>query len=111
MTDGGNHYRGVGGEFAAHGSTDHSAGEYVRDGGFTHSNTAEAYFAILKRGIYGTFHHVSEAHLPRYLAEFDFRWSHREAVGVDDTARAAELLRGAKGKRLMYRQPSGAQHP
>jgi transposase-like protein len=109
MTDGHTGYLGVGSEFASHGSTDHAHGEYVRDGGI-HSNTAEAYFAILKRGVYGTFHHVSEAHMHRYLAEFDFRWSHREAVGVDDNARAAELLRGAKGKRLMYRQPSSAAH-
>ena len=86
--------------------TDHAGGEYVRDGGDTHSNTAEAYFAILKRGIMGTFHSVSEAHLHRYLSEFDFRWSNREALGVDDAMRAAELLRGAKGKRLMYRQPA-----
>jgi transposase-like protein len=108
MTDGGRHYIGVGGDFASHGTTDHAGGEYVRDGGDTHSKTAEAYFAILKRGIYGSFHHVSEAHLPRYLAEFDFRWSNREALGIDDDRRAAELLRGAKGKRLMYRQPAEA---
>jgi transposase-like protein len=106
MTDGSHLYLGVGAEFASHGSTDHAKGEYVRDGGDTHSNTAEAYFAILKRGITGTFHHVSEAHLHRYLQEFDFRWSNREALGVDDAMRAAELLRGAKGKRLMYRQPA-----
>jgi transposase-like protein len=106
MTDGGHHYLGVGQEFASHGSTDHAKGEYVRDGGDTHSNTAEAYFAILKRGITGTFHHVSEAHLHRYLAELDFRWSNREALGIDDATRAAELLRGAKGMRLMYRQPA-----
>jgi hypothetical protein len=108
MTDGGTHYLGVGAEFASHGSTDHDKGEYVRDGGDTHSNTAEAYFAILKRGITGTFHSVSEAHLHRYLSEFDFRWSNREALGIDDDTRAAELLRGAKGKRLMYRQPAEA---
>jgi transposase-like protein len=110
MTDGSNLYLGVGSEFASHGSTDHAHGEYVCDEGDTHSNTAEAYFAILKRGITGTFHHVSEAHLHRYLSEFDFRWSNREALGVDDAMRAAELLRGAKGKRLYYRQPRQAAH-
>ena len=106
MTDGGPHYTNLGKEFASHGTTDHTKGEYVGDDGDTHSNTAEAYFAILKRGVYGTFHHVSEAHLHRYLSEFDFRWSNREALGVDDDTRTAELLRGAKGKRLMYRQPA-----
>ncbi|MFI4934199.1 MAG: IS1595 family transposase [Caulobacterales bacterium] len=110
MTDGATIYLGVGSEFASHGSTDHAKGEYVRDGGDTHSNAAEAYFAILKRGVYGTFHHVSEAHLHRYLSEFDFRWSNREALGITDDMRAAELLRGAKGKRLMYRQPREAAH-
>ena len=63
--------------------------------------SAESYFAILKRGIYGTFHSVSEAHLSRYLAEFDFRYNHRK---VTDAERTNALLKGAKGKRLMYRQ-------
>ena len=57
----------------------------------------ESYFAILKRGVYGTFHHISEAHLHRYLAEFDFRYSNREKVGVDDTGRAELAVMGAKG--------------
>lgn len=73
--------------------------------GDAHSNTAEGFFAVFKRGIYGTFHSISEAHLHRYLAEFDFRYGHRAALGVDDVTRAEELLRGAAGKRLMYRQP------
>ena len=67
-------------------------------------NTAEGYFAILKRGIYGNFHHISEAHLHRYLAEFDFRYNRRD---LSDKERADDLLRGAKGKRLLYRQPDG----
>ena len=108
MTDGAAYYVTTGREFAAHSSVDHVSGEYVR--GDAHSNTAEGYFAILKRGVYGTFHHVSPAHLHRYLAEFDFRYSYREAMGVDDNMRAAELLRGAKGKRLYYRQPGQAAH-
>ena len=107
MTDGGTHYLGVGSEFAAHGSTDHASGEYVRDGGFTHSNTAESYFAILKRGVYGSFHSISEAHLHRYLVEFDFRWTTRNLADVE---RAELLLTGAKGKRLKYRQPENAAH-
>jgi transposase-like protein len=106
MTDGAIAYISVGEEFARHGHTDHIAGEYARDDGFTHSNSAESYFAILKRGVYGTFHAVSEAHLHRYLVEFDFRFTHREACGVGDAARAEELLRGVRGKRLYYHQPA-----
>jgi hypothetical protein len=67
-------------------------------------NTAEGYFAILKRAIYGNFHHISEAHLHRYLAEFDFRYNRRD---ISDAERANELLHGAKGKRLLYRQLDG----
>jgi transposase-like protein len=102
MTDGANVYTGVGGEFAAHSAVDHSAGEYVR--GIAHSNTAENFFSILKRGINGTFIHVSEAHLARYLAEFDFRYSNRSGLGVNDTMRTDEALRGIGGKRLTYRR-------
>lgn len=109
MTDAANHYRGVGREFAAHSSVDHSAGEYARFG-FHHSNTVENYFSILKRGITGTFHHVSEAHLARYLAEFDFRYSLRSGLGVDDTQRTDELLRQVAGKRLTYRRPHEGAH-
>ena len=81
---------------------DHGKDEYVR--GDAHSNTVEGYFSILKRGVNGTFHHISEAHLHRYLAEFDFRYSNRMALGVDDGERAALALKGAEGKRLTYRQ-------
>lgn len=101
MTDGAICYVGVGGEFEGHGRTDHAKGEYVPDGGFTHSNTAESYFAILKRGVYGSSHSISEAHMHRYLVEFDFRWSTRK---ISDVERAERLLAGAKGKRLMYRR-------
>ena len=107
MTDGSNVYLGVGSEFACHGSTDHASGEYVRDSGFTHSNTAESYFAILKRVVYGSFHSISEAHMRRYLVEFDFRWSTRKLADVE---RAEILLKGAKGKRLVYRQPDQAAY-
>ncbi len=81
---------------------DHSAGEYVR--GNAHSNTVESYFATLKRGIVGTYHHVSEAHLKRYLAEFDFRYNERMALGVNDSERATKALQGIVGKRLTYRR-------
>jgi transposase-like protein len=81
----------------------HSIGEYVR--GDVHTNTIEGYFSILKRGIYGTYHHVSEQHLKRYLAEFDFRYNERQALGITDGERATRALKGAEGKRLTYRQP------
>ena len=73
--------------------------------GDTHTNTVENAFSLLKRGVYGTFHSISEAHLHLYLAEFDFRANTRD---LDDGERAAVLLAGAKGKRLLYRQPDQA---
>jgi transposase-like protein len=106
MTDGSNIYLGVGAEFESHRWTDHASGEYVRPGG-VHSNTAESFFAILKRGVYGSFHSISEAHMHRYLVEFDFRYSTRK---LSDVERAEELLKGAKGKRLQYRNPEEASH-
>jgi hypothetical protein len=72
-------------------------------GGDAHSNTVEGYFSILKRGIVGVYHHVSEAHLKRYLAEFDFRYNERAVLGINDTVRAETALKGIVGKRLMYR--------
>lgn len=109
MSDGAAMYPRIGAQFANFSAVDHSAGEYVREG-FHHSNTAESYFAILKRGVYGTFHHVSEAHLNRYLAEFDFRYNTRSALGVTDSERSDELLRGIAGKRLTYRRSDKAAH-
>ncbi len=103
MTDGAGVYVGVGSEFASHAWTDHAHGEYVRPGA-VHSNSAESYFAILKRGVMGTFHSISEAHMHRYLAEFDFRYSTRSALGIDDTARTNAALKGSTGKRLTYRR-------
>ena len=85
-------------------SHSHSIGEYVR--GDIHTNTIEGYFSILKRGIMGTYHHVSPKHLKRYLAEFDFRYNERAALGVDDISRADKLVRGIVGKRLTYRDSS-----
>ena len=72
--------------------------------GDAHTNTAENYFSILKRGINGVYHHVSEAHLPRYLNEFDFRYNTRTANGYTDAQRTVLALRGAEGKRLKYAQ-------
>ncbi len=106
MTDGASHYRPIGKEFALHESTNHAQKEYAKPSKVTgvraHSNTVESYFAILKRGITGTYHHVSEHHLQRYLAEFDFRFPNRKALGVNDFDRAISLLVGVKGKRLTY---------
>jgi len=82
----------------------------VRTGGFHHTNTVESFFALVKRAVYGQFHHISEAHLHRYLAEADFKYNTRDALGYDDAGRAAALLRGTKGKWLLYRQPDGAAH-
>jgi hypothetical protein len=87
----------------------HSAKEYVR--GDVHTNTVEGYFAILQRGITGVYHHVSQQHLKRYLAEFDFRYSNRAKLGVDDEERAARLAVGIKGKRLTYRRPNEKDIP
>lgn len=102
MTDGHTVYPGIGAEFAGHGTVDHSAEEYVR-AYFWHTNTVENFFSIFKRGIYGCYFHVSEAHLHRYAAEFDFRHNNRIALGVDDLERADRALKGVKGKRLTYR--------
>jgi len=101
MTDTAGGYMGIGKEFVRHEMVDHGAAEYVR--GDAHSNTVEGYFSILKRGITGVYHHVSEAHLKRYLAEFDFRYNERAALGVDDGERMTRLAKGIEGKRLTYR--------
>ena len=81
----------------------HSAGEYSH--GDVTTNTVESSFAVLKRGLYGTFHHVSEAHLQRYATEFDFKWNHRAKLGFNDAERTEAALKGIVGKRLMYDQP------
>jgi transposase-like protein len=101
MTDENAIYKKMGAEFASHGSVSHSTGVYAK--GKTHSNCAENFFSIFKRGIIGTYHHLSEQHLGRYCAEFDFRYSTRD---LTDAERTDEALNGARGKRLTYRQPS-----
>jgi transposase-like protein len=107
MTDESAVYPSVGESFANHHTVNHSADEYVKLGGYVHTNSAESHFALFKRGIYGTFHNVSEAHLQRYLNEFDFRANTR---GLTDAERCAALLRGVKGKRLLYENPGNAAH-
>ena len=82
----------------------HSDNEYVR--GNVTTNTVESYFSLFKRGMTGVYQHCSEKHLHRYLAEFDFRYNNRIALGVDDAARAATLAEGIVGKRLTYRRPN-----
>jgi len=108
MTDEGTVYPPIGEDFAGHGSVNHSIEEYVR-GGFWHTNTVENYFSILKRGLVGTFHHVSQQHLKRYLGEFDFRHNERAALGVDDEKRMQKAAKGIRGKRLTYRRTSGGK--
>ena len=96
MTDENAAYTKLGKEFYSHGTVNHSANEYVRLDGFVHVNNAENYFSIFKRGVIGTFHHVSEQHLHRYLAEFDFRYNNRSRLGVEDIERAARALKAQK---------------
>ncbi len=104
MTDDSTVYPKIGEEYAGHGTVNHSIEEYVR-GGFWHTNTVENYFSIMKRGITGVYHHVSQQHLKRYLAEFDFRYNEREALGVSDAERMEKSIKGIVGKRLTYRWP------
>jgi transposase-like protein len=106
MTDTAGGYLHVGKQFARHEMVDHGADEYVR--GDAHSNTVEGYFSIFKRGVTGIYHHISEQHLHRYLAEFDFRYNNRIALGTDDVTRATKALANAKGKRLKYQRPDTA---
>ena len=102
MTDESPLYTKVGEEFSGHGTVKHSDGEYVRTAGFHHSNTVESHFALIKRAVYGTYHSLSEAHLDRYLREFDFKANTRD---LSDSERADALIKGAQGKRLVYSQP------
>jgi transposase-like protein len=100
MTDELASYDKLGKEFAGHTSVNHSADEYVRLGGFAHVNTAESRFSLMKRAVYGTHHSVSEAHLSRYLVEWDFKFNTRK---MKDGERAALIAKGIEGKRLTYR--------
>jgi transposase-like protein len=98
-------YDGLSMGFQGHDTVKHSGGEYVR--GEVHTNTVEGFFSIFKRGLVGTFHHVSKGHLHRYCDEFAFRYTHRAALGVNDDGRARLLVRAAEGKRLTFKEPSG----
>jgi len=99
MTDNFLSYLGLDQEFASHETVDHSSGEYVRDDVYT--NTLEGWFSLLKRGVNGTFHHVSEKHLDRYVGEFVYRYNNRE---ITDTERAKKAVRATGGKRLIYKE-------
>jgi transposase-like protein len=103
MTDEGNQYKELGREFERHGTVNHKAEEYVR--GDVHTNTVEGYYSIFKRGMIGVYQHCAEKHLHRYLSEYDFRYSNRIRLGVDDTMRREIALKGIVGKRLKYRWP------
>ena len=101
MTDEASYYTKIGREFASHGVVRHGKGEYGR--GPIHTNTIEGYFSIFKRGMKGVYQHCSKEHLHRYLAEYDFRYSNRLALGVEDEDRAECALRGIVGRRLTYK--------
>ena len=107
MTDEAGQYANVKKDFAEHEFVRHGAGEYVRDD--VHTNTVEGFYSVFKRGMKGVYQHCSEKHLHRYVAEFDFRYSNRVKLGVDDTERAAKIIRATAGKRLMYRRPDEAR--
>ncbi len=105
MTDESTIYRKIGRDFAEHGTVHHYKKEYAR--GDITTNSIEGAFSIFKRGMRGVYQHCQEKHLHRYLAEFEFRYSNREAVGVNDTMRADSILSGVVGKRLTYETIGG----
>lgn len=106
MTDENHAYLGLGSEFAGgHETVNHSAGEYAR--GDATTNTVEGFFGLFKRGVMGSFHHISEKHMNRYLNEFSFRWDLRK---VTDGERTVEAIKASEGKRLMYRQSLEKSH-
>jgi hypothetical protein len=107
-TDEAAHYKTPGAHFPVHMTVDHSVEEYVT--GEAHVNTAEGYFSIFKRGMKGIYQHCGEKHLHRYLAEYDFRYNNRTALGVDDTQRAENAIKGIEGKRLTYRRSRLRSH-
>ncbi len=107
MTDSAGWYKAPGKEFASHETVNHTIDEYVR--GNVHTNTVEGFFSVFKRGMKGTYQHCGEKHLHRYLAEFDFRYSNRSALGVSDFERAEIAAAGIKGKRLTYRRPNSVR--
>lgn len=104
-TDEANHYKRLGKKFEKHEAVNHHKGEYVR--GDVTTNNVEGYFSIFKRGMIGVYQHCSEKHIQRYLHEFDFRFTNRISLGIDDSERTTRVLKGAAGKRLRYRGLGG----
>lgn len=104
MTDQAAWYPEIGAEFASHDSVNHAKDEYARREGdrLITTNAVEGFYSVFKRGMRGVYQHCKERHLHRYLAEFDFRYSNRVKLGVNDVARADRALKGTKGKRLTY---------
>jgi hypothetical protein len=102
QTDEAKLYIQLGEKFAEHQSVNHVSDEWVR--GTAHTNTVEGFYSIFKRGMKGIYQHCDERHLHRYLAEFDFRYSNRAKLGVNDDARTTKALQGISGKRLTYQQ-------
>ena len=100
MTDDAGYHQKLAADFSGHDFVNHSAGQYGR--GEIHTNTIEGFFSIFKRGMRGIYQHCGKNHLHRYMAEFDFRYSHRVALGIGDTERADRVLLGVVGKRLTY---------
>ena len=115
MSDEAVQYAKLGKMFDKHGMVDHSREEWGwtdrTTGVKININSAEGYYSIFKRGMIGVYQWCSEAHLHRYLAEFDFRYSHRIKLGIDDTERATRALIGVKGKRLTYETTKGIKEP
>lgn len=106
MTDEASQYCALGTVFAGHGFTRHGAGQYVDHANpAIHTNTIEGAFSIFKRGMKGVYQHCTKKHLHRYVAEFEFRYTHRERTGFNDAARADQAVKGIVGKRLTYRRP------
>jgi ISXO2-like transposase domain len=101
MTDEAGRYAHLNKDFASHEYVNHGAGEYRR--GEVHTNTLEGFYSIFKRGMKGVYQHCGEKHLHRYVAEFDFRYNNRVALGFEDGERASRALAGIRGKRLTYR--------
>lgn len=104
MTDQAAWYPEIGAEFASHDTVNHARDEYVRREGdkLVTTNTVEGFYSVFKRGMQGVYQHCRERHLHRYLAEFDFRYSNRVKLGVNDASRADRALQGVKGERLTY---------
>jgi transposase-like protein len=103
ITDESNAYTVLGREYGGgHETVKHKALEYAR--GDVHTNTIEGAFSLIKRGVYGTYHSISRKHMPRYLAEFEFRYNTRK---LDDGQRVLAAIKRAEGKRLTYAQQVG----